>query len=541
LLERRIGRLTVRDFVLLIAFCIPLFFIGLGVPPLLDVDEPVYAATALNAVHSGTFSAWWSPHYNGGLWFDKPPLTYWLIGLSQSIFGATSFAARLPSAIFAVALIVLVAYLCRYLWPESRSTGLWAAIVLATSFETVLLARTAVTDMILTALLTGAFFRVWLWLDDEKNVKQLFAAGIFTGLAALTKGPVAIVLVAGTILFYLLITKQFVRLLSWQLWLSLIVSVVVALPWYVSMIHLHGSLFIHGFLEANNMVRYLKPEHPQQQSLTWFVPVLMGFIFPWTLPMFLAGASAIAGIRKGSRSALFLMIWALWVFAFFSFSQTKLQTYIYPMYPALACMIGRWIVMEPNKLQRIGTATIFCIVAAGLAIVLPGAVAHTNGLVEARPILNQLCMVFVVTAGVIAVSFLPVFKESKAAKAIVFAGPAICMSIFFPMVAVARIWHDGIPDLSLPDMGAYIGSHTPPSQPTLAFTLKRPSLVYYSERQIIFSDDAKLIVKNLVEHPQELCAVKKKFLPQLVQQLPDHRYKIMLQSGENYVLIKYDN
>ena len=53
--------------------------------------------------HAG-LAHWLSPRYGGQLWFDKPPLFYWLTALSMRWFGVTEFAARLPSALLSVGL-----------------------------------------------------------------------------------------------------------------------------------------------------------------------------------------------------------------------------------------------------------------------------------------------------------------------------------------------------------------------------------------------------------------------------------------------------
>jgi 4-amino-4-deoxy-L-arabinose transferase-like glycosyltransferase len=538
-LPRALTQNRLWEFVLLVGICIPLFFIGLGVPPLIDPDEPVYAATGLAALHSGTFAGWWSPHYNGGLWFDKPPVTYWLIGLSLKLFGQSALAARLPSALCAVIVVILSALSAKSLWPASRTAGLWAGVAIATCLQTVVLARAAVTDMILAALLTGAFIGLWRWLNDRKLTGSILLTGLLTGLATLTKGPVAVVLIGGTALFYLLLTRQFIRLLSPILWLSLLIAIAVALPWYLSMVHLHGSLFVQGFLEANNLTRYLQPEHPQTSSFVWFLPVLLGFIFPWSIPLICAVDAAIVAAIRGERASLAALIWVGWVFLFFSFSQTKLLTYIYPLYPIAAALIGRWIDQEPGRWSRIVCGIVFSIVAVLIAVILPGYVARGNGLVGARPVLEQVTVVFVLSAlGVIMSLFVSNNANGRWRQA-VYAIPAACLTIFFPLVAVATVWHQSLPDLSMVDMSAYINHTTPPGQPVVALTLKKPSLVFYSARPVIFTDSASEAANDLVKTPELLCAVKTDFLPQLVQALPTHRYKIVLHSGPKYVLIRY--
>jgi 4-amino-4-deoxy-L-arabinose transferase-like glycosyltransferase len=537
------GKYAAAAYGFLLLICLPLFFIGLGNPPLLDPDEPVYAATGRTMLLSGHFSGWWSPHYNGALWFDKPPMTYWLIGASMKLFGATALAARFPSALCALLLVAVTVYFTRKLWPRSPSAGFWAGLALATSLQTVVLARAAVTDMILAVLLTASVAALWNWLVDERKFGWLVGAGVLTGLATLTKGPVAIVLVGGTVLFYLLLTRQASRMLSPALWLSLAIAVIIALPWYMSMIHLHGSLFVQGFLEANNLTRYLSAEHPQTSSPFWFLPVLLGFIFPWTVPLVMSLWAGWRSVRAGDRGALLALIWIVWVFVFFSASQTKLLTYIYPLYPMAAALIGLWIDSNPSRKQRLICGIVFASIAGIIAIGLPGYVSRGNGLTAAKQVLEQIDIVFALSLGLAVLSISKPFERSTYRRLFTFVIPALCMAAFFAFVALSPLWKESLPDLSMPEVGEYIKANTPPGVPTVAVTLKKPSLVFYSSRNFIFVDDRKLAAALISSPPYPLCITKNltsENIPAEIQTyIPKGRGKLVLHSFLKYVLIKY--
>src|SRR5437667_4681191 len=105
-----------------------LYFFRLGGTPLLDPDEPVYGQIAREMAHSGQ---WLTPHLGGRPWFDKPPLFYWASAASMALLGPTELAARLPSALAAVLLCLLVLVLGQRLF--NRWTGWTAAVVLATA------------------------------------------------------------------------------------------------------------------------------------------------------------------------------------------------------------------------------------------------------------------------------------------------------------------------------------------------------------------------------------------------------------------------
>ncbi len=315
-----------------------LYFAGLGSYPLVDVDEPVYAQVAREMAHGD----WLTPHNRGELWFDKPPLFYWLTAATTRLLGPGELASRLPSAVMAVVLLLLVYALARF--DFGRRAGLLAAAVMGTCLHQVMLGRAAVTDMTLVAALTGGLYGLRRWLAAEGSRPRLgwgVLAGGMVGLATLTKGPVAMVLVGLTLVVYLALTRRLGRLLSGSVGVAVGMALVVAVPWYAAMYALHGERFVEGFLVANNLVRFLEPEHTMTGG--WYsyflnIPVLVVYFLPWTFFL----PQALAWMGRANEGARLAVTWAVVVFVFFSLSKTLLVTYIFPMFPALAMLVGAW-------------------------------------------------------------------------------------------------------------------------------------------------------------------------------------------------------
>ena len=339
-----------------------LFFYGLGGFPLLDVDEPVYGQVANEMSISGAWQAWLSPHYLGNLWFDKPPLFYWLSSASFKIFGANEFAARFPSALMALGLLLILYSFVKI--DYGKKIAIKSTIILATCIQMIVLAHAAVTDMTFVFCLMLSIYGYRLWIkEDAKSYKWAFLCGAGAGLATLAKGPVAPVLLFTTFVLHLYWLKRIKFLLSWQMLIGIIAFAGVGLPWYILMLQLHGKEFIDGFLVANNLTRFLTAEH---QSITgkWYsffmnIPTLLVFFFPWSL--FLP-----FGIIKGMRSndgAKLAFIWFIVVFIFFSISKTQLVTYIFPLYPVAAMFVALlWedINCKLNKVLK--TNILFCLI-----------------------------------------------------------------------------------------------------------------------------------------------------------------------------------
>lgn len=327
-----------------------LYFFRLGSSPLMDPDEPVYGEVA-KEMASGF--GWISPHYGGHLWFDKPPLFYWLTGFCAKILGPTELAVRLPSALLAVVLVFLVYSLAKFY--SGHKAGIFSAIVMATCLQQIILGRSAVTDMTLAVCLTGALYCYSRWTVSERSSYGWGSlCGLMVALGMLTKGPVAPLLIAATIFIHLAVTHRLNRLIHLDALAAVLVFLAAGLPWYLAMLHLHRDTFIQGFLMANNVTRFLKPEHSQQTG-HWYsyflnIPILFAFFFPWSF--FLPQAISRSFTAKDETRLMF--IWLAVVFIFFSASKTLLVTYIFPLYPAAAFLVGRFLAQNLVKDSGIG-------------------------------------------------------------------------------------------------------------------------------------------------------------------------------------------
>jgi len=105
-----------------------IFLAGLGWLPLVERDEALYAEAAREMVASGD---WITPRVNGVPFLEKPPLYYWMAGVSYQLFRVSPFAARLPSALSAILTVMLVFSVGSRVW--GWRAGLLGGVALATS------------------------------------------------------------------------------------------------------------------------------------------------------------------------------------------------------------------------------------------------------------------------------------------------------------------------------------------------------------------------------------------------------------------------
>ena len=171
---------------LLLAMAAILFFVGLGSIGLTDRDEGRNAEAGREMYETGNYI---SPTFNYEPRFAKPVFVYWLMTLSYHVFGVSEFAARFPSALFGMGLILLqYLFLTRCRGPV---IGLFGAAMLLLNIEIIGLGRMALTDSVLIFFTTLSLYGFWLGLNGSGRARHymwLFYIGM--ALGTLTKGPI---------------------------------------------------------------------------------------------------------------------------------------------------------------------------------------------------------------------------------------------------------------------------------------------------------------------------------------------------------------
>src|SRR5258707_8721940 len=104
------NKLLLLQLALVLGVCYFFFFFGLGAFGLVGADEPRYAQIAREMFERHD---WVLPTLNGHPWLEKPVLLYWKIMTSYSIFGVHDWAARVPAAFHATALVLAVFFFMR--------------------------------------------------------------------------------------------------------------------------------------------------------------------------------------------------------------------------------------------------------------------------------------------------------------------------------------------------------------------------------------------------------------------------------------------
>ncbi len=311
-------------------------FFTLGDFGITDPDETFYAETAKEML---VRDEWLTPYIHDESQFEKPIFFYWMVEAAFKVFGVNEFAARFPSALTGLLGLLAMYFLGKMLFNER--VGLFSALIFATSIEYIVLSRACVTDMALSTFMLAGFL---FFLYGHLRGKKVFylASSLGFALATLTKGPIGILLPAAIILLYLIITKDLTALKRVPIGGCLVVFLLIAAPWYLIMYKMHSKDFMNVFFGFHNITRFLAPEHEVGSQFYYNIPNAFVGLFPWSvfLPIGLLHAfkTTFANRDEKRGKVIFLLLWFFIIFIFFSASSTKLPTYIFPSYPALAIL-----------------------------------------------------------------------------------------------------------------------------------------------------------------------------------------------------------
>ncbi len=340
------------------------FFLGLLpllVRPLWEPDEARYAEIPREMLATGD---WLTPHLNGVLYFEKPPLQYWLSALSMKLFGVSGAAARLPLAL-ASGLMIWAA------WRLAKRLGardpLWAPFMAATGLLAFLVGQLLTLDALFSSFLVAAVAAfveaVVRRRQSDPSLAWTLLTFVLLAGAMLTKGLAEVILTGGILLFSLLfawkdadLRRAVIRTamdpLGWLLYLLLVA------PWFWAVNRANPG-HAQFFFVHEHFTRFLTHEHARQGSSNWlldklyFIGILALGLLPWL-------SATVMGLKRswtflegrGPQGQNHLARWVvgitvlafLWPLVFFSLSGSKLPPYILPAIvplAALACTFER--------------------------------------------------------------------------------------------------------------------------------------------------------------------------------------------------------
>jgi len=482
----------------LLAVSLVAFTVNLGELPLRDWDEGTVAQVAREIGRSVWSAAddsasaslvWLFPTLDGEPYLNKPPLMHNLMAIAFHLGGVSEFTARLPGAILTACSVPLLYSLGREIF-RRRLAALMAALVYLTTLPVMRLGRLAMLD---GAVLCFLIAMLWCVVRSRRDTRYALGIGLGFGLISLTKGiMLGVLLGAIALLFLAWDTPRLLR--QRYLWFGLLLGGFPVILWYGAQVWHYGSDFLGRNLVNQSLSRVWTSVEQNSGPPWYYLLELLKYGFPWLVFLPLS-------LQKTWRNrelgwAKLVLVWAGVYFGAISVMGTKLPWYILPLYPALALAIanhladmwegGRHIIQRqyfgghysPGWTWTFGILAVLSFVG-GLYL----------GLWQQPPQPDVAWMCGFMAATLLSTAFLLARHNPRFMAVLVW---GMFLSLLLLMGSRHWVW-ELAEDYPVKPVAALIQSHTPPGERVyMSATYHRPSLDFYSDRQVIPADRERL-------------------------------------------------
>jgi len=341
-------------------------FYGLSGYAILDMNEGLYSEVAREMFTNKHFII---PTLNNVPYLEKPPLLYWLISISYRLFGVNEFAARCVPGFFMGLTSLSVLYVA---WREKTlRIGFVTTVILLSSIVFIMIGRTVFFDMVLSFFIAASLFSFYFWTKENK-ILDLYLFYIFLGLAVLTKGFLALVLVGLIGGIYLLLVQENKSILKQMLNKNaLILFLVITVPWHIMAIISLPQFFWEYFVN-NQIMRFFNLRVPHDfhtGPIYFYLPRMVAYLLPWTI--FLPAILWPIQVKRpwNNKLTVLLFSWFIVMLLFFSLSGDKGDYYLIVGAVPLAYLIGQkienWLLDGQSKFLSCG----FYLYAVSLVVV----------------------------------------------------------------------------------------------------------------------------------------------------------------------------
>ncbi len=181
-----------------------LFFPFLGQVHLFDWDEINFAECAREMIVSKDYIR---AQIDFMPFWEKPPFFIWMQVLAMKLFGVGEYAARFPNALIGVVTLVTVFYVGKKVVNEKMAS--WWVLLYAATWLPHFYFKTGIIDPTFNFFIFMAFFQVHLLRFSDRKGLHALLAGLFLGMAVLTKGPVAILVAVLAFGVYVIVNRGF--------------------------------------------------------------------------------------------------------------------------------------------------------------------------------------------------------------------------------------------------------------------------------------------------------------------------------------------
>jgi 4-amino-4-deoxy-L-arabinose transferase-like glycosyltransferase len=360
------------------------WLITIQIRPMLDPDEGRYAEIPREMVATGN---WVTPRLDGLKYFEKPALQYWATAVLYSVVGLSNWSSRLWTVGLGFACLPLIyAWLARL---YDRRAAVAAVAILSMSPYFGFIGHLDLLDASFTFWMCATVLAFTLAQSAPRHSSRernwMLVCWAAAALAVLSKGIVVFVLAGGTLILYSLAERDLRPWRRMHFALGVPLFLALAAPWFV-IVSLRNADFAQFFFVHEHFQRFLTKEAQRVEPWWYFLALLVLGALPWLVAL---GRASLTAWRESEstyqfKPLKFLLLFSVLTLAFFSTSDSKLATYILPMFPTIAAFTGVGVANRPGFFARSSR------VAAGLGLFLAVGLLvysqHRNGMIPAQAV-----------------------------------------------------------------------------------------------------------------------------------------------------------
>ncbi len=319
-----------RNYIYITLVSAILLCTGIGSVQLFDWDEINFAECAREMLVLGDYSR---PQIAFQPFWEKPPLFIWIQALSMNMFGINEFAVRFPNAIIGLLALLVIYNIGKHRF--DTQTGLLWCFLYAGSYLSFFYFKSGIIDPLFNLLM---FLSIY-YLSTHSN-KNLIIAGLLTGLAVMTKGPVAWIVVGGSWLVYIIVNRLFsIKQVKYMI-IWFITSLSVTALWFGYETYKHGSWFVITFIEYQ--IRLLTtPDSGHGGFLFYHWVILLVGMLPASVYFIAYLLGGRFKLWSDLDKMMFISFWL--VLVLFTLVKTKIVHYSSFCYYPLTLLAARYI------------------------------------------------------------------------------------------------------------------------------------------------------------------------------------------------------
>lgn len=461
-----------------IALCLGLA--GIFQHSLWTPDEPREAEIGREMLLGGWSSM---PTLGGAPFLEKPPLHPWIMAFFYRLLGVSEGVARLPALLASVGAVLVAAALARRL--AGRKAAVYAAVVLATMVGFADVGHKAVNDALLCCFVGAAH----LFLLERRTLPL---AGLCTGLAFLTKGPIGPILIAGPpciAAFALREWRWLPRALGW----CALGTLVLGLPWVLALGLGHGWDKVRVCLVDNTLGRGLGSQGTgfgHERGPFYYLGAFPLMLAPWILVL-------PALVRSPAlRRARFLALLVLAGVLLLSIPSGKRELYLVPLLPAAAAVAGVFLARTRPGVTLRAIALVYALAAVAVTSFVLGWGVPTDAYPELGGHLARFAPPFAIAA--LCFALLSVRPRASSLLAAAVAFTFVAQLVLRPLIDPLKDMQPGVQELD---------ASIPAGEPLCGFDLDETTLAvvpFYSGRLLRElrpeADPVRMLVKTGSRH-----------------------------------------